>query len=588
MAERPTYEELVKRIQVLEKSESRRKLAEHALKASEAYLSTLIRTTPDLVWFKDPQGIYLFCNSRFESFFGAEEKEIVGKTDYNFVDKELADFFRMHDNNAIAKGKSCKNEEKIIFAADGHTEFLETIRTPIFKEDGELLGVLGIGRDITNRKRAESERLANLHFFESLDRVNLALHSTNDLEQVLRVVLDLVFSLFDCDRVFLLHPCDPDTDAWEIPMERTRPEYPGAFKQGTAVPATQQIKELFASLLGSHTPLALTLGEELDPEDEPWKQFSIQSVLASALYPKIGKPWCFGLQQCSYTRQWTSREKTLFREISRRIADSLTNLLMYRDLEKMVDERTTQLQAAQEELVKKEKLSVLGQLTTIVSHELRNPLGVIRTSNYYLQQRIKGPDEKIEKHLKRIDTQISHCDAIIADLLEYTRGRNIEVVAKDVTPWLTQVVNQMKEHTDVEIALHIASNLPHVAHDQEKMTRVIINLLTNAIQAVQTRVENNEDKEIPLLYTPRVWVDVQAVGEGLSIKINDNGTGMTSEIQRRAFEPLFTTRFRGTGIGLAIVKKTIDEHNGDICVDSRVDEGTQITITLPLCVPEGL
>jgi PAS domain S-box-containing protein len=142
----------------LEKEMRERKLAEEALKETETYLRTLIRTIPDLVWMKDEQGIYLFSNSRFESFFGAKDKDIIGKTDYDFVDKELADFFRNHDKAAIAKGKPSKNEEEVTFADDGHREILETIKTPIYRNDGQLVGVLGIGRDITERKRAEEEK----------------------------------------------------------------------------------------------------------------------------------------------------------------------------------------------------------------------------------------------------------------------------------------------------------------------------------------------------------------------------------------------------------------------------------------------
>jgi two-component system, cell cycle sensor histidine kinase and response regulator CckA len=135
-----------------------RKRVEEALVKSEAHLRTLLRTIPDLVWLKDPQGVYLACNSRFESFFGAKEMDIIGKTDYDFVDRELADFFRENDKRAMERGKPSKNEEDVVFSEDGHHETLETIKTPMYSSDGELIGVLGIGRDITERKRSEQER----------------------------------------------------------------------------------------------------------------------------------------------------------------------------------------------------------------------------------------------------------------------------------------------------------------------------------------------------------------------------------------------------------------------------------------------
>jgi PAS domain S-box-containing protein len=117
-------------------------------------LRTLIDTLPDLVWLKDPKGVYLACNHRFEQFFGASEREIVGKTDYDFVDKALADFFRDKDRAALERSTPSVNEEEITFAEDGHHELLRTTKIPMRDETGRLIGVLGIGSDTTQQKRA--------------------------------------------------------------------------------------------------------------------------------------------------------------------------------------------------------------------------------------------------------------------------------------------------------------------------------------------------------------------------------------------------------------------------------------------------
>ncbi len=122
------------------------------LASERSRLRTLIQTIPDLVWLKDPDGVYLICNPAFERFFGAREADIVGKTDHEFVAAELADFFRQKDQEAIATGKPSVNEEWVTFAADGHRVFLETIKTPVWDAEAKLVGVLGIGRDITARQ----------------------------------------------------------------------------------------------------------------------------------------------------------------------------------------------------------------------------------------------------------------------------------------------------------------------------------------------------------------------------------------------------------------------------------------------------
>ena len=123
---------------------------------NEALTRTLIETLPDLIWLKDPQGIYLSCNPKFERFFGEKATEIVGKTDYDFIDKELADFFREKDKVAMALSKPSINEEELTYADDGHKEIVETIKIPMYQADGKLTGILGIARDITERKQHEA------------------------------------------------------------------------------------------------------------------------------------------------------------------------------------------------------------------------------------------------------------------------------------------------------------------------------------------------------------------------------------------------------------------------------------------------
>ncbi|WP_407282313.1 PAS domain S-box protein [Methanolobus sp. WCC1] len=133
------------------------KNAEIALLNNEGQLQTLIDTIPDLIWLKNTEGIYLKCNRKFERFFGAKEAEIIGKTDYDFIDKELADFFRQNDSAALEASEPSVNEELITYADDGHKEYLETIKSPMYDSTGKLIGVLGIGRDISERKMSEEK-----------------------------------------------------------------------------------------------------------------------------------------------------------------------------------------------------------------------------------------------------------------------------------------------------------------------------------------------------------------------------------------------------------------------------------------------
>lgn len=126
------------------------------LEYEKAHLRTLINTMPDLVWLKDPDGVYLTCNPLFEQLYGAKESQIIGKTDYDFVSGDIAQFFREHDLAAIEAGKSTVNQEWLTFKANGFTGYFETIKTPMHDSSGRLIGVLGIARDISERQQREA------------------------------------------------------------------------------------------------------------------------------------------------------------------------------------------------------------------------------------------------------------------------------------------------------------------------------------------------------------------------------------------------------------------------------------------------
>jgi two-component system, cell cycle sensor histidine kinase and response regulator CckA len=118
-------------------------------------LKAILDALPDPVWLKDAEGVYLSCNQGFEWFFGASEAEIVGKTDYDFVEREQADFFRENDRKAMAAGKPTINEEWLTSPSMANARRFETIKTSMLDADGKIIGVLGIARDITARTEAE-------------------------------------------------------------------------------------------------------------------------------------------------------------------------------------------------------------------------------------------------------------------------------------------------------------------------------------------------------------------------------------------------------------------------------------------------
>ena len=199
--------------------------------------------------------------------------------------------------------------------------------------------------------RLDAEHQAHLWFLESLERVNRAMQGTNDLEQMMGDVLDAVLSIFHCDRAWVTYPCEPDTAWWRVVMERTRAECPGASAWGRAAPCADtvapqdlpmepQFTEVFRAVRAVDGPVQWGSGGQ--PVSGPTaERFRVQSLLAMALYPKVDRPYMFGLHQCAYPRVWTPQEERLFQEIGRRLADALTGLLMFRSLresERRLDE----------------------------------------------------------------------------------------------------------------------------------------------------------------------------------------------------------------------------------------------------------
>jgi len=231
---------------------------------------------------------------------------------------------------AVAEKRDHDFEYRMI-AADGHAVWVRDLVTVVLHGDRPTR-LRGVMVDITERKRAEEERRAHLWFFESMDRINRAIQGTNDLEQMMSDVLDEVLSVMDCDRAWLVYPCDPDVKSWEVAMEHTRPEFPGALALGGIIPMDPEVAAVFRTARSSSGPIRFGPGTERPLPVDVASQFKIRSQISMAIYPKGDKPYLFGLHQCSHARVWTPEEERLFQEIGRRLADALTSLLMLRNL----------------------------------------------------------------------------------------------------------------------------------------------------------------------------------------------------------------------------------------------------------------
>src|SRR5262249_27197046 len=149
-----------------------------------------------------------------------------------------------HLNQALRRKTDFEVDLRVMLP-DGAIEWVHSVGHPVFSDAGDVVEYVGTSMDVTERKQAEEDRLANLWFFESVDRVNRAIQGTNEPERMMSNVLHTVLSVFACDRAWLAYPCDPEAPAWRAQMEHTRPEFPGAFALGIDLPMDAAVAEVF-------------------------------------------------------------------------------------------------------------------------------------------------------------------------------------------------------------------------------------------------------------------------------------------------------------------------------------------------------
>ena len=244
------------------------------------------------------------------------------------------------------------------------------------------------------------------------------------------------------------------------------------------------------------------------------------------------------------------------------------------ELEKMVKEKTEELQEAQEEIKQKEQLVMLGQLAGSVSHELRNPLATISNAVYFLNMTLNDANDTTKEYLQMMDEEINKTRKIISDLLDFSKTPVSKHAVRDKNN-LAEIINEVllvnPTPETIESQINIPLDLPSIWVDKYQINQVLTNLISNAYQAMPDggKLEINSDSK----------------NGQIILTVSDTGIGIPEENLSKIFEPLFTTRRSGIGLGLAITKILIEANDGTISVESREGHGTAFSITLPVYNP---
>jgi PAS domain S-box-containing protein len=273
-----------------------------------------------------------YINPAYARLMGYEPQELIGRPYTFLIDPLEKEKIEERYRHRMARKNVPHIYETRLVHKDGRLIDVE-FNAGIFNYMGEPAN-LTIVRDITDRKRAEQDRLAHLRMLEALDRINRAIGGTDDLDQMMADVLDATLAIFEADRSWLLVPCDPESPTWRVPMQRTVPEYPGVAVQGVDQPMEPGLAQVQRQLLESEAPIRLVPSFDGPLAEAEARPHGFLSNMTMAIHPKVGPPWMFGLHQCSHPREWTDEELRIFQQIGRRMADALTSLLTRRDLKK--------------------------------------------------------------------------------------------------------------------------------------------------------------------------------------------------------------------------------------------------------------
>jgi PAS domain S-box-containing protein len=247
-------------------------------------------------------------------------------------------------------------------------------------------------------------------------------------------------------------------------------------------------------------------------------------------------------------------------------------------LELLVEERTLQLQEAQEELIQGERLATLGRLTATVSHELRNPLGTIQTALFTIEDSLERNDLSLTvRSVKLAERSIDRCVTIIEELNSYARVKELNIAEASLDDWLMDVFEEQCIPEEISCELDLSCSV-RASFDQEKLRQVAVNLINNAVHALQERTSGRRHLRISTFL----------LDDKYEIRFTDSGIGMSDDIKEKVFEPLFSTKGFGVGLGMVVVKNIVEQHHGEITIESKKEEGTTVTLRLPVNLPEEL
>jgi PAS domain S-box-containing protein len=496
-----------------------RKQAEEALRASQRNYQTLTEVSTVGIFHTDVRRKTTYVNPRWCEISGLPAEEAPGDGWQRAVHPDDRKPLIAGWGEAVREQKASISEYRFL-RPDGTVRWVMGRATPETSLDGKIVGYVGTITDITERKQAEEKLSA----------------SENELCALFAAMTDVVLVLDADGRYLRIAPTNPinlylpPADMLGKTVYEVLPKEQADFmiaKIGEAIQTNQIVPGEYALQIN---------------DQEIWFAGSVSRLSEN-------------------TAIWVAHDITERKRAEEKIQQ--VNVL----LEQRVEERTRELREAQEKLVRKERLAVLGELAGSVSHELRNPLGIISGGVYYLDLVQPEADEKVKKYHAMIAQETRNAEKIITDLLDFARVSGTERKALLVPELMQGVLVRFPVPPSVKVTLQLPDKMPMIFADPRQLEQVLGNLVINACQAMPEG--------------GTLTISARQQKESIAITVKDTGSGITPENMLKLFEPLFTTKASGIGLGLAVSRKLAEANGGSLEVQSKVGKGSTFTLFLP-------
>ena len=487
-------------------------------------LRDILDNLPTSIFAKDEQLRFVYSNETHCTLIGHAEAVLLGQSDADFYPAAEASDFLARDRKVIEEGTTIECEE-IATGASGISVPVLTRKTRLVTPDGKRY-LIGTNTDLTEmRKREEQYRALAQTVPVGVWQVDETGATTFANPRF------MAYLGIDTDDI-------PNTDIVRL-LGGARHDFPGVTSRFET--------DLASSAGGERRVLVISSG---------WLSLTSDGLRSAIV----------SIVDISEMTQL----KRVNDEISR--------------LNSELAENVRKLKEAQDEILKRGRMAQLGQLTATVAHEIRNPLGAVRTASFLLERKLKDKGLGVEQQLMRIGNGITRCDNIISQLLDFSRSRALQTEEFTVDDWLARVVADEAEKLPAAVTIECDFGLggAKAEIDAPRMSRVIINLISNASEAM---VGRGDDPSKFTTAEPRISITARLSPRGAEIVVADNGPGMTPEVLAKVMEPLFTTKSFGTGLGLPAVDKILQEHHGGLDIRSAPGEGATFTAWFPLRQP---